>query len=109
MTLSVTVLGSSGMFATKERAASGYLLETSEMKLILDCGGGTWRNLLTHVDYGDITGVILTHRHPDHVIDVFQLFHARHYGQPEKMEEIPLWAPAETIERVSGFGKEIDQ
>ncbi|HJR44542.1 MAG TPA: MBL fold metallo-hydrolase [Actinomycetota bacterium] len=110
MTLSLTVLGSSGMFATTERAASGYLLETAEIKLLLDCGGGTWRNLLTHVsDYGSITGVILTHRHPDHVIDVFQLFHARHYGQLEKMEEIPLWAPAETLERVSGFGKEIDQ
>ena len=107
--LRVTVLGSSGMFATKERASSGYLLETSKMKLILDCGGGTWRNLLTHVAYADIDGVILTHRHPDHVIDVFQLFHARHYGSPESMPEIPLWAPAETIERVSGFGKEIDQ
>lgn len=109
MTLSITVLGSSGMFATRERAASGYLLETGDMKLVLDCGGGTWRNLLSHVDYGSITGVILTHRHPDHVIDVFQLFHARHYGQLEKMPEIPLWAPAETIERVIAFGKEIDQ
>lgn len=109
MTLSITVLGSSGMFATKERAASGYLLETSEMKLLMDCGGGTWRNLLSHIDYTGITGVILSHRHPDHVIDVFQLFHARHYGQPEKMPEIPLWAPAETLERVSAFGKEIDQ
>lgn len=109
MTLSITVLGSSGMFATKERAASGYLLEWDDSKLLLDCGGGTWRNLLTHVDYGSITGVILSHRHPDHVIDVFQLFHARHYGQLEKMPFIPLWAPAETLERITAFGKEIDQ
>lgn len=109
VSLNVTVLGSSGMFATKQRACAGYLVEVGEKHLLLDCGAGTWRNLLEHLDYADIDGVILTHRHPDHVSDLFQVFHARRYGQADALPSIPLWAPAETLERLTGFAKELDQ
>lgn len=109
MSLSLTVLGSSGMFGTLERACAGYLLEAGEERILVDCGAGTWRNLLEQLDYRSLTGVILSHRHPDHVSDVFQLFHARRYGQKESLPEIPLWAPAETLERLCGFAKELDQ
>ena len=95
------------MFATEERAATGFLVDLDGFKLLLDAGGGTWRNLLGHIAYPDLDGVLLTHRHPDHTIDVFQLFHARLYGgQPVK--HIPLWAPNETIHRVKGFSHEIE-
>lgn len=109
MKFSLTVLGSSGMFATTERACSGYLLETDETCLLLDCGAGTWRNLLGHVDYGLLDGVLLTHRHPDHVSDLFQVFHARRYGSREPLAPIPLWAPAETLDRLTTFAKELDE
>ena len=103
MTLSLTVLGSSGMYATVERAASGYLLDVDGTKLWIDAGAGSWRNLLAEIEYEDIAGILLSHCHPDHVTDVFQAYHARRYGQPEAMRSIPLWAPAETLERVLGF------
>lgn len=109
MTLGVTVLGSSGMWATTERACAGYLLELGDQSVLLDCGAGVWRNLLRHTDHASIDAVILSHRHPDHVTDLFQLFHARLYAQAEPLPEIPLWAPAETLERVTGFSKELDQ
>ncbi len=107
MTLRVTVLGSSGMFATKDRACAGYLLEFAERRIWLDAGGGTWRNLLGHIAHDKLDGVILSHRHPDHTIDLFQAFHARHYGGAEPLPPIPLWAPAETLERVVDFSKEV--
>ena len=97
------------MFATRSRAASGYLLEFDNTRLWLDAGPGTWRNLLEFIDYEQIDGVLLTHRHPDHTTDVFQAFHARHYGGPEPLPAIPLWAPAETINRVCGFAEEVQQ
>ena len=107
MSLKVTVLGSSGMFATPTRAASGYLLELDGTRLWLDAGSGTWRNLLGRLHYSELDGVLLTHRHPDHTSDVFQAMHARLYGGPEPLAPIPLWAPAETLERLCGFAPEI--
>lgn len=107
MSFSVTILGSSGMFATTERACAGYLLDVGE-KVWVDAGAGTWRNLLTHISYADLTGVILTHRHPDHTTDVLQAYHARQYGQLQPLPPIPLWAPQETLDALSAFSKELD-
>ena len=109
MTFSVTVLGCSGMFATRDKAASGYLVEFDDTRLWLDAGPGTWRHLLGHLSYMDIDGVLLTHRHPDHTTDVFQAFHARHYGGPEPLPAIPLWAPGETLERICGFTRDMTE
>ena len=108
VTLKVTVLGSSGMWATRERACAGYLVQIADKNVLLDCGAGAWRNLLAHSDHLAVDAVVLSHRHPDHVSDLFMLLHARLYGGKEPLPEIPLWAPAETLERLSGFYKELD-
>jgi ribonuclease BN (tRNA processing enzyme) len=109
VTLDVTVLGSSAMYATLDRACSGYLVAIDGKNLLLDAGAGVWRNLLRHIDYDRIDGVLLTHRHPDHTTDLFQVFHARRYGDTEAMPRIPLWAPAETMDRISAFSTELDE
>jgi ribonuclease BN (tRNA processing enzyme) len=109
VTFSVTVLGSSGMFATLERACAGYLLQLGDKRILVDCGAGTWRNLLNHIDETSIDGVVLSHRHPDHVSDLFQIFHARRYGHEEALPNIPLWAPGETLDRLTSFARELDQ
>ena len=107
--LSVTVLGSSGMYPTADRAASGYLVELGDFRLAMDLGSGSWQNFLQVWDYGDMDGVLLTHRHPDHVTDVFQVFHARRFSQDEAMPRIPLWAPRETLECVDAFATALDE
>ena len=94
------------MFATVDRSASGYLVEIDDFKLWMDAGGGTWQRLLEHLDYPELGGVLLTHRHPDHTIDVFQCFHARLYGGKE-VAEIPLWAPEEALEQLISFAPEL--
>ncbi len=103
VSFALTVLGSSGTFATKERSASGYLVEVDDERLWLDAGAGTWRQLLAHADYRAIGAVILTHRHPDHTTDVWQIFHARILGDDEPLPRIPLFAPQETLDRLLGF------
>jgi ribonuclease BN (tRNA processing enzyme) len=95
------------MFATKERAASGYLVQADQLSLWMDAGGGSWRNILHHIDYASIDGVILSHRHPDHTIDLFQALHARMHGGPEPLPPIPLWANAETLERVNAYATDV--
>ena len=109
MSFAVTVLGSSAMFATPERACSGYLVEADGKRLWMDAGGGTWQALQTYIDFSRLDGIVLSHRHPDHTIDVLQCFHARRYGCDEPLVNIPLWAPAETVERLRGFSPEIDE
>ena len=103
MTTTLTILGSSARFATPERACSGYLLDVNGHKLWLDAGAGTWQNLLRHCRFEDLEGVVLTHRHPDHATDVFQLEHALLFGPQGRLPRIPLWAPAETIELLSAY------
>jgi ribonuclease BN (tRNA processing enzyme) len=98
-----TVLGSSGMYATVERAASGYLLETEGKRVWIDAGPGTWRNLQARCDWRDVDAVVLSHRHPDHTTDLFQMFHARQYGDPEPKPPIPLHAPQEALDRLVSF------
>lgn len=107
MSVVVTVLGSSGMFQTLDRACAGYLLEIDDEKVWLDAGAGTWRNLLSVISYDQLTGVLLTHGHPDHTTDVLQAYHARQYGQSAPLPPIPLWGPQETIDRLTGFSKEL--
>jgi ribonuclease BN (tRNA processing enzyme) len=109
VTVELTVLGSSAMFGTTERACSGYLLRFGDTCLWMDAGAGSWRNLVASIDFKKLDGVLLSHRHPDHTSDVFQAFHARQYGGLEPLPPIPLWAPAETLERVCAFGGELDQ
>jgi ribonuclease BN (tRNA processing enzyme) len=109
VSFSVTVLGSSAWYATPQSAASGYLVDFGDMRLWLDAGGGTWVRLLEKVDFAAVDGVMLTHRHPDHTIDLFQLFHARQYGGDEPMAPIPLWAPPETIDRMLAFTSQVDE
>ena len=103
MTTKLTVLGSSARFATPDRACSGYLLEVDGHKLWLDAGAGTWQNLLRNCAFEEIEAVVLTHRHPDHATDVFQLQHALLFGPKGRLPRIPLWAPAETIELLSAY------
>ena len=104
MSFNVTVLGCSGVYQTRDLAASGFLIEIDGGHWLMDMGGGTWRNLLSHMDYRDLDGVFLSHRHPDHTIDIWQLFHARQYGDVEApATKIPLWAPQETIDRLVDF------
>ena len=109
VSLAVTILGSSGMFQTTERACAGYLLEIDDERIWLDAGAGTWLNLQRAIDYPALTGVLLTHGHPDHTTDVLQAYHARQYGQSEPLAPIPLWAPQETLDRLSAFSKGIDE
>jgi ribonuclease BN (tRNA processing enzyme) len=106
MSIKVTILGSSGVYPTVERASSGYLVEFGTNKLWLDAGPGSWRNLLRHTDYASLTGILLSHRHPDHTTDAFMAYHSRYWGGPEPLPPIPLWAPSETIERVYSFNSD---
>jgi len=99
----LVVLGSCGAWPEAGRACSGFLLEHNGFRAVLDLGYGTLPRLfdLLGSSLGDgIDAVVVTHRHPDHMIDLHGLFRARRFGRRHAMA-IPLYAPPGVLERVA--------
>jgi ribonuclease BN (tRNA processing enzyme) len=95
VTSSLTVLGSCGAWPEPGRACSGYVVEHEGYRIVLDLGYGTISRLLAHL--GSTCGrgldaVLISHAHPDHMVDLHGLFRARWYGDPGA-SPIPLIAP----------------
>jgi len=89
----LTVLGCSGSFGGSGGAAcSGYLLQSGDTSIWMDCGNGTFGHLQEHIDVRDLTAVMLTHGHPDHCVDIYGLHILMRYGLGR--EAIPVYAPA---------------
>jgi ribonuclease BN (tRNA processing enzyme) len=78
--MELTVLGNGGTWPKPGGATSGYLLRHEGFNLWVDAGTGTFAELQRHVEIGDIDAVLVTHGHPDHFVDIYPCFYARHYG-----------------------------
>ncbi|MCD6247452.1 MAG: MBL fold metallo-hydrolase [Candidatus Diapherotrites archaeon] len=63
--MKLTILGS-GTVLSKERACSGFLLESGRKKLLIDIGEGAFTNLKRVAEPADINTILLTHFHSDH-------------------------------------------
>ncbi|MDQ0377421.1 MBL fold metallo-hydrolase [Amycolatopsis thermophila] len=85
----LTVLGSCGAWPEPGRACAGFLLSHEGFRLVLDLGYGTIGALLGRCPRGEVDAVIVTHRHPDHCVDVSALARVRHYEAPDR-PKIPL-------------------
>lgn len=90
----VVVLGSCGAWPEAGRACSGYVLEHDGYRIVMDLGYGTLPRLLALLDssVGDgVDAVVITHKHPDHMVDLHGFFRARWFGRRDA-PAIPLYA-----------------
>jgi ribonuclease BN (tRNA processing enzyme) len=76
----LTVLGASGTWPSAGAANSGYLVQHGGFNLWVDTGNGTLANLQRHIEIREIDGILISHAHPDHFVDLYPCFYARHYG-----------------------------
>jgi len=75
--MKLTILGSGSPEAYARRASSGYLLEIGADRILFDCGGGVFDNLLrAGLLPRDITHLVFSHLHSDHMMDYARLVHA---------------------------------
>jgi len=75
--MKLTVLGSGSPEAYIRRASTGYLVEIGTDRILLDCGGGVFDNLVRSGRLpSDITHLFLSHLHTDHMMDYARLVHA---------------------------------
>lgn len=105
MTLTITVLGASGTYPGPGTACSGYLLRTDETTVWLDCGSGSLANLQRHVALDHLDGIVCTHSHPDHWLELPVAVNALRYGLGRPDAAIPvLWTEhtASLFTEVSG-------
>lgn len=79
--MELTILGASGTWPTADTATSGYLVQEDGFNLWVDAGTGTLANLQQHIELPDIHGILISHEHPDHFVDLYPCFYARHYGE----------------------------
>ncbi len=94
----VTVLGSSGTYPAAGTACSGYLLRTATTAVWLDCGSGTLANLQRHVALDALDGIVCTHAHPDHWLELPVVVNALRYGIGRPDARLPVYWTAETAE-----------
>jgi ribonuclease BN (tRNA processing enzyme) len=104
MDVELTVLGCSGSYgAPAGGACSGYLVRGRDTALWMDCGNGTLANLQQHIHPEELTGVVITHAHPDHCVDIYGLHVLNKYGLDRDC--LPVFAPegvAKTLEVLVG-------
>ncbi|MFQ5574383.1 MAG: MBL fold metallo-hydrolase, partial [Terriglobia bacterium] len=90
--MDVVILGSQPAYAGPGRACSGYLVRKGKSRLLLDIGTGVLSNFLRWADPAELDGLVITHLHPDHFLDIYPL---RFYLQLEceRKEPLPVFAP----------------
>jgi ribonuclease BN (tRNA processing enzyme) len=89
----VTVLGGSGASPNAGMGCSGYLVEQGGTRVVLDLGPGTLAELRRHADFRALDGIVISHLHPDHVLDLLALQHALAYNAMRPPRPAPVWLP----------------
>ena len=103
MTLTVTVLGSSGSYPGPDRACSGYLVQGGGTTVWMDAGSGSLSNLQKHIRLDEIDAVVVSHEHPDHWADLNGLQVACAYG--DGPDTVPVYAPSTLCEFMYQFNR----
>jgi ribonuclease BN (tRNA processing enzyme) len=101
----LVVLGSCGAWPEPGRACSGFLLEHAGARVVLDLGYGTLPRLLALLGSGSADGldaVIVTHAHPDHMVDLHGLLRARWFGH-RSAPPLPLYCPEPVMTRLAAL------
>jgi ribonuclease BN (tRNA processing enzyme) len=103
----LTVVGCAPAYTQRVgRASSCYLVEHDGGAVLLDMGQGSFSALAQHRDVRRIDGVLISHLHADHLVDLVPLRHFLAYESPET--QIRLRGPLELRQRFDAFQAEPD-
>lgn len=90
------ILGSSGGFPISGLACSGYLVRMQGRTLLLDCGPGVATALIGADAKTGLDAIIISHLHPDHVLDLVPLGYSllAEFLTGGRTGPLSLWLPA---------------
>ncbi len=99
----LTVLGCSPASTNPGGASSSYLIEEGSTKVLVDCGNGSLGVLLQHTALEDVTSIVISHMHFDHMLDLIPYRYALAFArdtrarnaQDEIVQRPTLYLPPE--------------
>jgi ribonuclease BN (tRNA processing enzyme) len=106
--MELLVVGSGAAYPDRPGTASScYVLLHHGTALCLDLGQGAFAGLAGRLEPADLAGVVVSHLHPDHFVDLVALRHYLRYefDPPRRLRVI---APAGLRERLDGVTGEPD-
>lgn len=99
--MELTVLGCHSPYPPVDGAMNGYLLRHGSTTLLLDAGNGVAARLQAHVAIENLTAVVVSHLHEDHIADVhclrFMQLAAQMQGKTQG--KLQIYAPAEPVQQ----------
>ncbi|TCJ19825.1 MBL fold metallo-hydrolase [Rubrobacter taiwanensis] len=99
MSLRLRVLGSGPAWPSPGRACTGFLIETGELRVLLDCGTGVFERLRAVMPPEDLSAVIISHLHFDHFADLMPFRYYLLFGSGRRAS-LPLFLPPGAAERL---------
>lgn len=93
----LTVLGGSAAGIGTDQGCSGYLLDIDETQIVLDLGPSTLIELRKHTDYRKLDGIVISHLHMDHLLDLFILRFMLNYNPVKPERKIALYLPPDGL------------
>jgi ribonuclease Z len=95
--IKVTLLGTGCPAPVMNRFGSSSLVQAGGQNLLVDAGRGVLQRLTqVGIRWSDITGVLLTHLHSDHVVGFPDLFLTGWLVSPRRAAPLPVWGPSGT-------------
>ncbi|WP_336757890.1 MBL fold metallo-hydrolase [Paenibacillus sp. USHLN196] len=103
--MNVKILGYWGGYPAAGGATAGYLVTTDEGQILLDCGSGVMSKLPSETCVEDLSGVILSHLHHDHIADlgVLQYAAAGAIRNGRMLNKLKLYAPDNPVDILNGL------
>ena len=98
-TFQVTFLGTSAAVPTLKRNVSATLVAYQDLKWLIDCGEGTQRQMLhAHTGFKNLTHILLSHEHLDHILGIGGLLATLNMLQP--VDRVMVYGSVSVLERV---------
>lgn len=104
----VTVLGSAAAGGNPGSGCSGYLVRTGHTAVLIDCGPGTVGEVERWIDPVDLDGIVISHMHLDHWLDLVTLRASLRYRPEPSDRRVPLWLPPDGERILDGLAAPLD-
>lgn len=97
--MELVVLGTGAAYPGLRQACSGYMIRDRQTGLLIDCGNGVVSRLQEAGEMDNLTALIFSHIHADHLLDIFPLFYSRLYAKGKSYPRLPLYLPPGETDR----------
>jgi ribonuclease Z len=102
----ILFLGTSASAPSAKRGLSGLIVKHDEYRFLVDCGEGTQRQILqAGVGFKNLTRILLTHGHLDHILGLGGLLST--FLRWEAIEELDIFGGRSTLDRVHALIYEV--